>query len=114
MTGGLQEQVISGSDWFGIPLLPSSKSIIGSQDVPYIYEDRINKDQFISALSKIYDMSATERRKMGMAGRRHVEENYNFENFNKTWVDFMDKIYEKNGSWENRKNYSGIRFVEVA
>ena len=99
---------------FGVPLLPSSKSIIGSQDVPYIYEDRVNKDQFLSALSKIYDMGAVERRKMGMAGRKHVETNYNFKTFNNTWISFMDKIYEEEGSWENRKGYNGIRFVEVA
>ena len=114
MTGGLQEQVTDGKDWFGIPLLPSSKSVIGSQDVPYIYEDRINKDQFMSALSKIYNIPAEERRKMGMLGRKHVETNYNFENFNSTWVEFMDKVVEEGGSWETRTNYSGIRFMEVA
>ena len=114
MTGGLQEQVINGNEWFGIPLLPSSKSIIGSQDVPYIYEDRIDKGQFLSALSKIYNMGPSERRKMGMDGRKHVEANYNFKTFNKTWIDFMDKIHEEEGSWETRKGYSGIRFMEVA
>jgi len=114
MTGGLQEQVINGNDLFGIPLLPSSKSIIGSQDVPYIYEDRIDKGQFFSALSKIYDMGAVERRRMGMAGKKHVETNYSFQAFNNAWVNFMDTIYKEEGSWENRKGYSGIRFMEVA
>jgi len=114
MTGGLQEQVTNGKDWFGIPLLPSSKSVIGSQDVPYIYEDRIGKGQFHSALSKIYNISAEERRKMGIMGRMHVETNYNFKDFNSTWVNFIDKIVEEGGSWETRKNYNGIRFMEVA
>jgi len=114
MTGGLQEQVISGSEMFGVPLLPSSKAIIGSQDVPYIYEDRLDKGQFMSALSKIYDMGDVERRRMGAQGREHVETNYNFENFKKSWINFMDKIYKEEGSWENRKGYNGIRFVEVA
>ena len=114
MTGGLQEQVTDGKDWFGIPLLPSSKSVIGSQDVPYIYEDRIDKGQFMSALSKIYNIPAMERRKMGMMGRKHVETNYNFENFNSTWVEFIDKVVEEGGSWEARTNYNGIRFMEVA
>ena len=114
MTGGLQEQVTDGENWFGIPLLPSSKSIIGSQDVPYIYEDRLDKNQVMSALSKMYNISAEERRKMGLAGRKHVEENYNFENFEKTWIETMDEIHEKEGSWETRKNYNGIRFMEVA
>ena len=114
MTGGLQEQITDGTDFFGIPLLPSSKSIIGSQGVPYIYEDRIDKDQFLSALSKIYNISNTERRKMGLLGRKHVEKNYSFDNFNKTWVNFIDSIIDENGSWETRKNYNGIRFLEVA
>ena len=114
MTGGLQEQITNGEDFFGIPLLPSSKSVIGSQDVPYIYEDRIDKGQFLSALSKIYDMNATQRRKMGMDGRKHVEKNYNFQTFNNTWISFMDKIYQEEGSWETRKGYQGIRFMEVA
>jgi len=114
MTGGLQEQITDGEDWFGVPLLPSSKSVIGSQDVPYIYEDRLDKGQFFSALSKIYNIGSVERRKMGMAGRKHVETNYNFETFKSTWVELMDKLYEEEGSWENRKGYYGIRFVEVA
>ena len=46
MTGGLQEQVTDGENWFGVGIEPSSKAIIGSQEVPYIYEDRLNKEDF--------------------------------------------------------------------
>ncbi len=43
MTGGLQEQVTDGEgNWFGMGIQPSSKAIIGSQQVPWIYEDRIS------------------------------------------------------------------------
>lgn len=34
MTGGLQEQVTDGADWFGIGIEPCSKALIGSQEVP--------------------------------------------------------------------------------
>jgi glycosyltransferase involved in cell wall biosynthesis len=114
MTGGLKEQITDGKDFFGVPLMPSSKAIIGSQSVPYIYEDRLNKDQFVAALHKIYSLTNSQRREIGMLGRKHVETNYNFENFSKTWVDVITEIYEREGSWENRKNYNGIRFMEVA
>ena len=114
MTGGLQEQVTDGKEFFGVPLIPSSKAIIGSQQVPYIYEDRINKDQFISALHKMYSLGNEHRREIGMLGRKHVETNYNFENFNKTWVKLMDDVYENSGSWDDRKGHNGIRFKEVA
>ena len=71
-TGGLQEQVTDGENWFGIGIEPSSKAIIGSQDVPYIYEDRLNKEDFIDALTKMLEMSPEERDALGQAGRQHV------------------------------------------
>ena len=51
---------------------------------------------------------------MGEAGRAHVLENYNFENYEKQWVQIMDDFIEKNGSWENRKNHQPWHFMEVA
>ena len=42
---------------------------------------------------------------MADAGRQHVLKNYNFENYEKQWVKIMDDFIEKNGSWENRKNF---------
>jgi glycosyltransferase involved in cell wall biosynthesis len=114
MTGGLQEQIRSGSDLFGIPLIPESKAVIGSQDVPYIYEDRVSENQVVSALEKMFVMTREERRVMGTNGREHVMKNYNFDTFNKRWVDLMLEVHEIEGSWETRTNYNGIRFLEVA
>jgi len=114
MTGGLQEQVMGVDGPFGFPIYPTSRSIIGSQQVPYIYEDRISKEQLHAALDKMYVLSKEERYEMGMNGARHVEENYNFENFGKKWVDLMLKVHEEHGSWETRKNYNGITFKEIS
>ena len=114
MTGGLQEQVVLGSDATGIALIPESKAVIGSQDVPYIYEDRLSEAQVVSALEKMYHMGAEERTRLGQNSRKHVMENYNFETFNKQWVDIMTEVYEQHGSWDERINYQGIRFLEVA
>ncbi len=113
MTGGLQEQITNGTDWFGVPIFPTSKAIIGSQSVPYIYEDRIDRNQFVSALTKIYEASPDSRKEMGLLGREHVMKNYNFINFQKKWVKLMESVYENNGSWQTRKNYNGIRFGEI-
>ena len=114
MTGGLQEQIRSGSDLFGIPLFPDSKAVIGSQDVPYIYEDRLSEAQVVSALEKMFVMTNEDRKALGAKGREHVMKNYNFETFNKQWVDIMTEIHEQEGSWETRANYNGIRLLEVA
>lgn len=114
MTGGLQEQITNGTDWFGIPIFPTSKAVIGSQQVPYIYEDRISRNQFISAMVKMYESSAEQRKTMGMAGRTHVEKNYNFKNYQKRWVEIMLDIHDRCGSWDTRKEYTGVRFSEVS
>ena len=108
MTGGLQEQVTDGETEFGVGLYPRSKSVIGSQQVPYIYEDRLDKAQFHSALSKIYKIGKKERRQLGTLGREHVEQNYNFHELQQKWVEIIDKVIEE------RANYNGIRFKEIA
>lgn len=113
-TGGLQEQVQRGKNKFGIGIEPTSKAVIGSQQVPYIYEDRISQKDFNRALNKMYRMPAVKRREMGMNGQKHVMKNYNFETFQETWVNYMLKIHEEEGSWETRTGYSNITFKEVA
>lgn len=113
MTGGLQEQVTDGEDWFGIGIEPSSRTVIGSQQVPYIYEDRIAKDDFKKALHKIYNMSHEERKQLGKKGRAHVQKNYSFDKYCDEWVKIMTDVYNKHGSWENRNNYVSWEFKEL-
>lgn len=113
MTGGLQEQVTDGENWFGIGIEPASKAIIGSLSVPYIREDRLNEDDVVDAMYKMYSMSEEERRKLGKAGREHVLKNYNFENFCDTWIEVMTELHENHGSWETRKNYQKWELLEV-
>jgi len=113
MTGGLQEQVTDGEEWFGVGIEPVSKSVIGSQDIPFIYEDRINEDDFVNALEKIYNMSREERRALGEKGKRHVEKNYNFNNYVAKWDVVLKEIHEKFGSWDSRKNYQTWYLNEV-
>ena len=114
MTGGLQEQVTNGEEWFGWGIQPSSKSVIGSLQVPYIYEDRISQQDFEKMLSKAIKLPKKRYDVMAAAGRQHILDNYNFETYEKSWVNIMDDFIEKNGSWETRKNYDSWHFMEVA
>ena len=112
-TGGLQEQVSDGESQFGIGIDPSSKAVIGSQTIPWIYEDRVNGDEVVKAMEDMFYMSKEERDKLGAAGRNHVIKNYNFDSFNKSWVDTMLQIYEKEGSWKSRKNHKRWELKEL-
>ena len=106
MTGGLQDQVTDGEKFFGIGLQPASKAIIGSQQVPFIYEDRLNKDDFINALEELYEMTPEARGELGMAGRAWTEDRFGFDKFIQTWDDLFTSICEEKGSWEDRKGYN--------
>ena len=114
MTGGLQEQVTDGNNWFGWGIQPSAKSVIGSLQVPYIYEDRISQEDFTDAMKKALNLSKSKYKKMSDSCLEHVNKNYNFENYEKNWVELMDSIIEKHGSWENRKIYKRWHLMEVA
>jgi glycosyltransferase involved in cell wall biosynthesis len=113
MTGGLQEQVTDGENFFGIGLEPTSKAIIGSQQVPYIYEDRLSQEVVVNALEEMYNKTAEQRAVLGLAGRNHVMTNYSFAVFRKNWVELIDKVVLERGSWENRKMYKSWHFQEV-
>ena len=113
MTGGLQEQVTDGENWVGVGIEPSSKAVIGSQDVPYIYEDRVSKEDFHAALDTLYNMSEEERQEMGLAGRKHVEDNYNFNKYKERWVQAMLDVHERMGSWDDRVGYKSWEVITL-
>ncbi len=114
MTGGLQEQVTDGKKWFGWGIQPSSKTVIGSLQVPYIYEDRINQGDFEKTLSKALKLTKNKYQEMSKAGVEHVQTNYNFENYESNWIETIDRVIETNGSWETRKGYDKWHLMEVA
>lgn len=115
MTGGLQEQVKDEEgNWFGIGIEPASRAVIGSQEVPYIYEDRVSKEDFHHALTMLYTMDPEQRKKFGLEGREHVIKNYNFENYTKKWVEIFDNAIAKHGSWDKRQNYQAWELREIA
>jgi len=113
MTGGLQEQVTDGEEWFGVGIEPCSKAIIGSQEIPYIYEDRISEEDFVNALEKMYNMSPEERSELGLKGREHVLNNYSFKLYAERWDELFQNVKEKHGSWDTRKNHSTWHLSEV-
>jgi glycosyltransferase involved in cell wall biosynthesis len=101
-TGGLQEQVRNGDKLFGIEIEPSSRAVIGSQEVPFIYEDRISREQFVGALEQFVSMPKEHWSLIGKAGRQHVIDNYNFTNFINQWDEIFTEIHNKHGSWPNK------------
>ena len=113
MTGGLQEQVTDGENWFGIGVEPSSKSVIGSLQVPYIFEDRVSGKDVVAAMKKMVEMSKSEREKMGALGRAHTLKNYNHERYIDSWDEIFSNLRKTHGSWETRKGHTPWQLEEI-
>lgn len=114
MTGGLQEQVMDEDEnMFGFGLLPASKVVIGSQQVPYIHEDRVSQEAFIDALTAMVELEQKEREDMGQRGREHVMNNYNLEKNMKKWDELLTMVHEKFGSWDTRKEYKTWELIKI-
>lgn len=114
-TGGLQEQVKNDSgEYFGVELPIASQMIVGSQDVPFIYEDRVAEKDFVEALLKIFNMPESERISLGVAGREHLHKNYNMAVLMNKWDEVFSKTYSERGSWENRKKYDRWTLKEIS
>ena len=112
-TGGMQDQMTDGNETFGVLIEPASRAVIGSQEVPYIYEDRVSKEDFIAALEKIHNMTRQERKELGKKGYEFVNKNFNFEQFGQKWDKLLTEVHEKHGSWETRKNYKSWFLKEI-
>ncbi len=111
-TGGLQDQIRNGENVYGVEIVPSSRAVIGSQDVPYIYEDRISNTQFVGALDVFTNIPKQQREMIGQAGRQHVINNFSFDNFISQWDKIFTDTYNNKGSWPNRA-YKGWELKEI-
>jgi len=112
-TGGMTEQITDGVNVFGVGIEPVSKSVIGSQDVPYIFEDRLAMEDVVQAMVDMFEMPKEKREELGRLAMEHVDKNFNFGNYKKRWVEIFDEVIEKNGSWDTRKNYRAWAVLKI-
>ena len=113
MTGGLQDQIFDGENWFGIGIEPSSRAIVGSQTIPYIYEDRINSEDFKKACKRIINTPKKDLNDWGRKCRDNVIRNFNFKKYKSSWVSIVDEVCELNGSWDTRREHKSWSLIPL-
>ena len=106
LTGGLQDQVKNGDKHYGVGIETVSKAIIGSQDVPYIYEDRLSKDDFLAAMMQMYEMKPEDRQSLSKECAEWAQTAFSFDNFVKSWDDLFTRLHDEQGSWDTRTGYT--------
>jgi glycosyltransferase involved in cell wall biosynthesis len=105
-TGGLTRQVVDHRDGTenGVALNIDLKTMVGSQSVPYIYEDYVTNENVAKGIMKLYSMSDTERRNLGDKVFKYARSEFNFDATIDRWHETATSLLEK---WkDNRKSYT--------
>ena len=99
-TGGLTRQVVDHRDGTenGVALDVDFKSLVGSQHVPFIYEDYCHVESISDALMKMYELDEGSRKKLGEKARAYVLSEFGYQ---KTVDDWHDSLNETISNWKN-------------
>ncbi len=101
-TGGLTRQVVDHRDGTenGIALDVDFQTVVGSQTVPYIYEDYASTDSIANALLEMYEMGPEGRKKLGQKAKAYVESEFAYEDTVRAWDSSLNTLID---NWEKNK-----------
>ena len=103
-TGGLTRQIIDHRDGSenGVALPVEMRSLVGSQQVPYIYEDYVSTETVANAYMKLYEMGPVEREKLGKKARDYANSEFNYQKtvdeWDRTLLNLVDN-YKPENKW---------------
>ena len=95
-TGGLTRQVVDHRDNSenGVAMPIELKTLVGSQGVPYIYEDYCSVEDAADAIYKIFDMPSEERLALGEKAREYVQQEFSMQKTIDLWDESLTKLVE--------------------
>ncbi len=104
-TGGLTRQVVDHRDGTenGVALDIKCQTLVGSQSVPYIYEDYIDVHEAADAIYKIYSMTKEERKSLGQKARNYALSEFSHQKTIDEWDRTLLKLID---DYKNKKNKS--------
>ena len=107
-TGGLTRQVIDHRDGSenGIALDVDLKTLVGSQSVPYIYEDYVTNENVANGIMRLYNLSDTERHNLGVKAHNYARSQFNFDKTIDMWHDTATNLLE---NWKKDKKTFTMR-----
>lgn len=109
-TGGLKWQVKdheTGKE-YGVGLDPDVRTLVGSQLVPFIYEDHVNNLKAAKAIFKLFEMDKEERCILGLEARAHALKNFSLDKLIKTWDEVLEKTIVSYKENKNNKRFNCI------
>ncbi len=101
-TGGLTRQVVDHRDGSenGIALSPDVRTLVGSQMVPYIYEDYCTNEKTAEAYMKLYEMGPAGRADLGEKARQYALSEFNLQDTVEKW---HQSLWDLSETWKGQK-----------
>jgi len=102
-TGGMTRQVVDHrtGEELGVGIEPITRRLVGSQMVPYIYEDYASHEDVANGLMKIYKLTEEEKKTLKTKAVDYVNSEFNYENMIKEWDRTLMATIEK---WQAEKD----------
>jgi glycosyltransferase involved in cell wall biosynthesis len=96
-TGGETSKVVDPRDEseHGVAIRPAIRTLVGSQQVPYIFEDYASHEDTAKAFMKIHDMTEEEKDVMRTKVTKYVDYAFNHDVIVKQWDETMDATITK-------------------
>lgn len=107
----LAKSRLSSHRWWGVPVFPATRNRVGSQQVPSIYDDRVNDQQVANALEKVYRMGRAERRRIGLQARNWAREQFGMDKLRDGWIKGLDAAMKRHT--DLRGKMGNVRLVAV-
>ena len=110
-TGGLTRQVVDHRDGteLGAAIEPVTRKLVGSQMVPYIYEDYASQEDVANGLMKIYQMTTEQKRELKTKILDYVQSEFVYDKMIADWDRTLTKTIEDwEANKENRKQWDLI------
>ncbi len=101
----------SSHRWWGVPVYPAARNRVGSQQVPSIYDDRVNNDDVASALEKVFKMGRPARRKLGLEAREWARQTFGMEKMRDGWVHALESAIS--GHADRRDKMGSVRLATI-
>jgi glycosyltransferase involved in cell wall biosynthesis len=110
-TGGLQDQPINDQGKvFGVMVEPSTRSLTGSQDIPFILDDRCSDKDLVTALKLMYNMTFDQRKQLGLEAREWVTQAFSLKTLVDRWDHHITRLVEQ---YRQSGNPSRIKIKKV-
>ena len=92
----------------GVALDVELRTLVGSQAVPYIYEDYTSNDSIADAILKMYNMTDEEKKALSIKVSKYAQSEFSYQKTVDEWDSTLSELIE---NWKDRyKRYEFFTF----